>query len=139
MDHIVPITAFTNNTFAKEKVPANIKHKMNLRKRLLNRQKAKCTPMLSESIKSFNKEIRGHFNKEKSRAVRKSIVPGNMRSLWKAVQIAKDVNTSFLPKVIYEEEQEIPEKYLPERFANFFDEKIQGLLYQTKIKNNVIV
>ena len=73
--------------------------------------------MLSESIKSLNKGIRGLFNTEMSRAVRKSIVPGNERSLWKAVQIAKDVNTSFLPKVICEEEQEIPDKYLPERFA----------------------
>ena len=76
VDQLILITAFTNNTFVKEKVPANIKHKMNLRKRLLNRQKVKCTPMLSESIKSLNKEIRGHFNKKKEQSSEKIYCTG---------------------------------------------------------------
>jgi hypothetical protein len=137
VDQIIPITAFTNNTFVKENLPANIKHRMNLRKILPNRHKVKCTLTLSESIKSLKKEIRGHFNRRKSRAVRNSIVPGNTRSLWKAVKIARDVNTSFLPKILYEKEQEIPYKLIPESFGKFFDEKILGLLDQTKIENDV--
>ena len=33
----------------------------------------------------------------KRRRVRKGIIPGNSKSLWKAVNIAKDVNSNEIP------------------------------------------
>ena len=40
-------------------------------------------------------EIRNHFVMNKRLKVRKGIIPGNYKSLWKAVKLAKYVNTNL--------------------------------------------
>ena len=42
-------------------------------------------------VKELDKAIRNHFRLEKRKKVRKGIVPGNSASLWKAVNLAKDL------------------------------------------------
>ena len=49
----------------------------------------------------FNKEIKAHFHTKVKKNVRRSIIPGNTQSLWKAVKLAKDTNTNELPNAMY--------------------------------------
>ena len=44
------------------------------------------------------------------------------------VEIAKDVNSSEIPSKMYKEGNEIYEEEISESFAEFFEEKILGLL-----------
>jgi hypothetical protein len=44
-------------------------------------------------------------------------MPGNSPSLWKALKIAKDVNLDCLSKSINENNIEIPQDSLPDRFG----------------------
>ena len=69
--------------------------------------------------------------------VRKMVIPGNTNSLWKAVKTAMDVNISSLPKTLYENEQEIPNEELPDRFAKYFDTKIKNIIEELAINEEV--
>ena len=52
---------------------------------------------------NLNKEIRDHYKSTKRKRVRKEIIPGNSRSLWRAVNIAKDLNQEDLPMQMNED------------------------------------
>ena len=55
--------------------------------------------------------------------VRKGITPGDSRSLWKAVNIAKDKNSSEIPSKMFNGNEEIDEDMLPESFSEYFSNK----------------
>ena len=64
----------------------------------------------------------------KRNRVRKGIIPGNSKSLWKAVKLAKDVNSNEISSKMYREGNEIVEDEVAENFAEFFENKISNLL-----------
>ena len=74
--------------FIKCAPPASIKHKINLRNRLLKKLKILPNPDLNKRVKNLNAEIRTYFHGQKKKKVRKGIIPGNSKSLWDAVKIA---------------------------------------------------
>ena len=41
-------------------------------------------------------EIRGHFVMSKRKRIRKEIIPRNLKTLWKAVNLAKDINNGLI-------------------------------------------
>jgi hypothetical protein len=53
------------------------------------------------------------------------------------VKIAKDVNTNSLPKSMYEKNKEITGDKIPDRFASYFYKKIEKLLKEVNIDENV--
>jgi hypothetical protein len=69
--------------------------------------------------------------------VRRSIVPGNFQSLWRAVKIARDVNTTTLPSQLYLNNETINAKELPDKFASFFDRRVRDLTSETDLDENV--
>ena len=96
IDELVPLTDFKNNF--QYKLPSNvIKKELYLRKRLCKNLKKYPTLDLKHRIKSLNIEIKKHFYSEKRMTVRKKFKPGNSKSLWDAVNTAKDIGTSTLP------------------------------------------
>ena len=111
VDAIVPMREFTNRVSVKIEVPQAIKNKVNIRKRLLKKFKATPTPELKLRIKGLNKDIKSHHWNEKSKSIRRSIIPGNSESLWKAVKIAKDVNTTNLPQTMFQNENQVETGY----------------------------
>ena len=58
--------------------------------------------------KREKKNNRGMKNYEKGRQkVRKKIIPGNTKSLWRAVNEAKNLNNQELPEVMYHGDVEL--------------------------------
>ena len=96
VDELVPMSEFKNNFLLK---PPNqlINNKKNLRKRLLKALRRNPTLEMKSRIKNLNSEIKTHFYSEKRSNVRKNLVPGNSKSLWKAVNSAHDIGTAHLP------------------------------------------
>ena len=79
---------------------------------------------LRKRIENLSNEIKDHFVMNKRNRVRKGIIPGNSKSLWKAVNIAKDVNSNEIPSKMYRDWIEINEEERSESFADFFENKI---------------
>jgi hypothetical protein len=61
-----------------------------LRKRLIKRLKAGKNAETQNQIKNLYFEIKDHFVSIKRNNVRRGIIPGNSKTLWDAVNIAKN-------------------------------------------------
>ena len=128
VDAIVPMTKFMNSNSQISKLPQNIKNKINIRKRLLKRLKNDKSVELKQKIKSIDSELKFFYHHSKAKKVRNEIKPGNLKSLWSAVNLAKDTNHRGLPVSKMENVNEIQEVNLPERFAKFFYSKIKNVI-----------
>jgi len=89
-------------------------------------------------IVSIDKEIKSFNKSAKTKKVRKGILPGNSKSLWKAVNIAKNINCTQLPDKLYPNGTEIPTSILADTFAEIFDKKYDNILYFNMISNRLI-
>ena len=62
-------------------------------------RKLKTNPLNSLSarneIKVLNKEIKKIYYLNKGNCIRRKILPGNSKSLWDAVKVAKDINLAY--------------------------------------------
>ena len=81
--------------------------------------------------------IKQFFYNQKTSRVRRGILPGNSKSLWDAVKIAKNQNTPTLPDIMSVNEINIKKKDLPLEFAKFFSNKIAQITSTTQISNAV--
>ena len=88
VDEIVPIRDFDENVI-KEPTPKLVKNKINKRNRLLKAFRKRPNLELKCRISNLNCEICAHFFHIRKFKVRKGILPGNSKSLWHAVNIAK--------------------------------------------------
>jgi hypothetical protein len=77
-------------------------------------------PPLRKKIKVLDKEINSHFHSIRFKDVKRSIVPGNSQSLWRAVKIARDVNTSALPNQLYFNDVVVSAGDQPDTITIFF-------------------
>ena len=79
-----------------------------------------------------------HFtcNKKKS-AIQRSIIPGNSKSLWNAVKIAKNTNVSKLPQIMLLNGHPIPEKDLTDAFADHSKNKNEKIIAETREDEDV--
>ena len=113
--------------------------KINKRNNLL--KKVKLNPSSSQSarskLKDLNKEIKCYFFNQKSKSIRRNIVPSNSKSLWDAVRIAKDMNISNLPDIFTLNEIEIAKTKAPEAFAQFFHDKVEKIVRETLIDDGI--
>ena len=137
VDCLIPLTCFSDKITSKQTLPSFMKNKYNLRKRLLRIYREKRDETSKERLKQINNEIKTFHNNLQSNKVRKAIVPGNTKSLWKAVKIAKDTNTNVLPKTLFRNGLEIEEATISDEYASFFDQKIRGLVNQVVIDDHV--
>ena len=138
IDKLAPMTEFTKNSTVKSQNPsAAIKNKIHLRKRLLKTLEKKPSNPLRDRIKNLNIEIRHHFRSLKTKSIRRKITPGNSKSLWDAVRLAKNVNIQQLPQKMFKDNINIKNEDLPDEFANFFKSKVDNIVNAQIIKNDV--
>ena len=62
---------------------------------------------------------------------------GNAKSLWKAVSSAKDMNTEDISKMMHQNGIEIYEDELADEFAGYFESKINDLIANANIDEEV--
>ena len=99
IDDLCPLVRTNSNNEILLKPHGHIKSKMNRRNNLLKKIKSNPTNSLSarDEVRTLNKEIKYFFFQSKGKSVRHGIIPGNSKSLWDAVKIAKDINSNSLP------------------------------------------
>ena len=89
VDELAPMVPFVNNSTCSSTTPVLIKNKLNIRKRLLRSIKGNPNEEKRLRIKHLNIEIRNFYYGKTRLKVRRGILPGNSKSLWDAVKIAK--------------------------------------------------
>ena len=138
IDRVAPVEEFTDYKATKTIVtPSFIIAAKNKRKKLLSRLKTSRSPEIKDQIKTLDSKIRSFYHKRKTNDVRRSIIPGNTSSLWKAVNVAKDVHKNTLPKTLFKSNEQISPAEVPESFAKFFDDKIKHVLEETMVDDTV--
>ena len=137
-DELVPIRSFQNNVSTQSQtLPVVMKRKLALRKRLLNSMKRNPDDELKKRLKQLNAEIKNHYRMNKRMRVRKGIIPGNTKSLWKAVKVAKDTNVEDIPSKMFKGDMEIETDQISDCFADYFCEKITLLSNDAQINPTV--
>ena len=138
IDELVPYTEFSNNiTLQSTVVPRFIKTKISTRKRLLSKLKSRPNTELNERVKNLNFEIKNFFKIKKRNSIQRSIIPGNPKSIWNAVKVAKNTNVANIPSTMYLDGIQIQNNELPDAFASFFEDKINKILNETVIDPEV--
>ena len=138
VDKLIPIVPFSQNcSVSSQKPPKFIKNKINLRNRLLKQFKITKDITLKTRLKNLNYEIRSHFEQNKRKRVRIGILPGNSKSLWTSVKIAKDLNIQKIPEKMKLNGADVDNADIPDKFASFFKDKITNYVNESRIDNNV--
>ena len=88
-------------------------------------------------IKNLNLEIRSHFESNKRKKVRMNLIPGNNKSLWTSVKLAKDLNIQQIPDNLTLNNVAIEIQDIPDTFATFFKNKIANIVNESQINYNV--
>ena len=137
-ESLAPYEPIKHNTkHFKQATSVHIKRKINLRRKLLNKLKNDPSNNNRDRIKLLNTEIRTHFNQLKSDSIRKTIIPGNSKSLWDAVKKAKNLNTPKLPSKMSHASVEILNSDLPDAFADFFESKVNSIVTEQLVDDSV--
>ena len=72
-------------------IPKVIEEIINKRNRLSKKCKIQPSANLRKEIGNLNAEIRAFYHTKKKHSVRNGNLPGNSKSLWTAVKLAKDI------------------------------------------------
>ena len=138
VDHLVPMEKSTNK-LEKITPPRAIKSKINRRNNLIKKLKRNnLNPDNTRNeLKSLNKDIKKFFHIKKTNRIRNGILPGNSKTLWNAVKLAKDMNANSLPEILYENNVEIPCSKQAEVFATFFSEKVIKITNSAEINPGI--
>ena len=137
-DLVAPIELLSSISQNKINPPRHIKTKINRRNRLLKKSNNNNNALNTrQEIKILNREIKGFFHTAKSKNVRKGIIPGNSKSLWNAVNRAKDTNSLSLPETLFANKIKIDPKNLSNKFAEFFSNKVSQITNHTQIDPGV--
>jgi hypothetical protein len=111
-----------------------LKSKLNRRSYLLNKRKHRTQQEHEkEELKALNKYIRNYYYEERRMHVRSKIIPGNNKSLWDAVKIARDIEPTPLPAMLTRDGINYDRKTAPEAFSKYFKTKISTLEEGTTI------
>ena len=82
-------------------------------------------------------EIKNHFYEKKKKSLRRNIIPGNGKSLWKAVSEANDLNDEEIPDRMFPNGIRVESEELEEAFAELFESKIKSLSDNARINDSV--
>ena len=137
VDRLIPITEFENNKVKHSSPPPIVKNWLNTRQRLLKIQNNRPDPIIKSKIKSLDLQIRAHFRKQKTNDIRRSIKPGNSKSLWQAVKTAKNINPETIPTNLTYNAITVPPNSIPDSFADFFEKKVNDIHNEAKIDPSI--
>ena len=137
IDKIVPYNEFHNNNVCNTPPPRRIITLQNARKKYLSKFKVNPSSLNKTKLRQVDTEIKLFYHSSKSKKVRRGIIPGNSKSLWSAVRIAKDQNVPTFPSTILMNGVPINDKIVPDSVAMFFDNKVRGLIRDADINEDV--
>jgi hypothetical protein len=110
---------------------------INKHRRLVNRWKRRKNDADRITTNTLRKEIRREIEENKRTKVRKHIRPGNQKSLWDAVKVAKEEDALSMPTDMTIDEEKITKGKVAETFAKHFRTKVSSIIESTNINTGV--
>jgi hypothetical protein len=136
VDKIAPLKEVENTI--RRKVSKIMKSKLNRRSHLLKKRKHHVqTENKKKELKALSKFIRHYHNEERRMHVRRKIIPGNNKSLWDTVKIARDIEPTPLPLILTRNGISYDRLAAPTAFSEYFKSKISALEQSTTIDEEV--
>ena len=136
IDILAPRKEFVNNSINNTHHSVKLKPIIHKKRKLLKRFKASKCPNLKTKIEELNSEIKLEIKKSKRMIIRRGLVSGNSKSLWRAVNLAKDINVNEIPVEMKHAGITIQKQNLSESFADFFDEKVKKIVETCEVDHN---
>ena len=137
VDTIAPLEALRNTTIKAKSCPL-LRKNMNRRNYLLKKRKRTSqSDKDKRELEAMNKYIRNYHYEERRQKIRRKIKPGNTKSLWDAVKLAKDIEPTHLPTEMSKDGIIYNRKEMPSAFANHFISKVESLKTDLKISEAV--
>ena len=138
VDKIAPLEEVGSTI--RRKVSKTLKSKLNRRSHLLKKQKHHMQQEHEkDELKALNKYIRSYYYDERKTHVRRKIIPGNNKSLWDAVKIAKDIEPTPLPAMLTRDGISYGREAASAAFSEYFKTKItileEGLTIDEEVWN----
>ncbi len=122
----------------RRKVSKIMKSKLNRKSHLLKKRKHHIqTKHEKKELKALSKFIRHYNNEERRMHVRRKIIPGNNKSLWDAVKIARDIKPTHLPPILTRNGISYDRLAALTTFSEYFKSKISALEESTSIDEEV--
>ena len=137
VDIVAPVVEFINNYTTNTSPQTLIKPLIYQKRRLLKKYKTNGDPNSLIKIKELNKKITDIGRNQKRNSIRRSLVPGNTKSLWNAVNLAKDINPNNIPKNMTNNDVDIDPEDLSNAFAGYFDSKVKSIVETCRIDDGV--
>ena len=114
-----------------------IKSKLNKRKRLLKESRLNQSGAHAAEIKLLNKEIRSYFAGKCRSKIRSIVTSGSGNiGLWKAVKVAKNLNSNEYPESMTLEGVPVAGSDLADAFAGHFNTKIKSNVSLARVDPN---
>ena len=138
VDKIAPLEEVGSTI--RRKVSKTLKSKLNRRSHLLKKRKHHMQQEHEkDELKALNKYIRSYYYDERKTHVRRKIIPGNNKSLWDAVKIAKDIEPTPLPAMLTRDGISYGREAASAAFSEYFKTKItileEGLTIDEEVWN----
>ena len=137
VDIVAPMSEFVNDYTTETSPQTVLKPLINKKHRLLRLYKTSKQIRLLTSIKEINKVIIDKGKLFKSNSIRRSLVPGNSKSFWNAINVAKDINRNEIPNNMMCDGLQIDSDNLSDAFAQFFDSKVKSINETCRVNDNV--
>ena len=137
VDEVAPMVEFTNNYTTVTCPKTLLKPLINKKRRLLKQYRTSKNLTLLQNIKEISRSILERGKQLKRNSIRRSLVPGNSKSLWNAVNLAKDINPNVIPENMSDNGISIDPSGLSDAFAEFFDKKVKSIVETCRVNDNV--
>ena len=137
VDEVAPMVEFTNNYTTVTCPKTLLKPLINKKRRLLKQYRTSKNLTLLQNIKEISRSILERGKQLKRNSIRRSLVPGNSKSLWNAVNLAKDINPNVIPENMSDNGISIDPSGLSDAFAEFFDKKVKSIVETCRVNDTV--
>ena len=136
VDKIAPLEEVGNTV--RRNVSKILKSKLNRRSHILKKRKHHIqSEGEKQELKALNKFIRHYHYEERKMHIRRKIIPGNNKSLWDAVKIAKDIEPTPLPPILTRNGTSYDRRAAPMAFSEYFKSKISVIEESMTIDENI--
>ena len=132
-DVVAPLTDVFPSTRSKKcQVPQNIKRMLNRRKNILKIERNQNNGHHVAEIKALNKIIKNFYTSKRRSRVRNAAT-GTSGSIWRAVGLAKDLNSDAIPSDLTLDGVKVEPTDVAGAFARHFSQKVNSNVSKARV------
>jgi hypothetical protein len=109
---------------------------INKHRKLVSRWKKHGDVKCRDQANIIKKELWKRLQSTRKDKIRRHIQNGNSKTLWDAVKVARDENTSNVPRKILWDDKVFKDSEIAEAFSEYFEDKVEKIVQETGTKQD---